>query len=843
MIKNLLFSLVLLLNTIWSFRGLSQPHDADSPSAELSQPNGTFLKPAQYNVSWRRLLLQLSSTYFTVAQENQVDLDSSLLYASHSLGLSRLPVIAEGFDDGDLMKKSDWIDKRDPAKARRMLPGLRGIEHLQQLVLLGAYYAFQPDSYHTCKDSALFYLSKARAESKVLHEVNWGRLALCLLGKMYVKGNALEQGGAVFDQLTKECHASGDLANEAKAWTYRGLYTAYSPGTTKDRIEYLEKARNLYRIQKQKAGEINVLTDIGYLWVSDFQLEKAYKVFLEALNLESSIGFPYTHYTTDDLAMVTQFQGQFGQPLKYALQSLKTAEAARDSIGWGIFYGRLGTLYFYFYDSGSNKESMKWLQKSLGRVSRAGRGPSLYHNILNVSVLLGNDGQATEALAQAHRIANLYPPIGLVDRMAYEEALGVCYLNLKQYDPAEKHFLQAAKLEKQSEPLRGNFRRALITDYLGALYFVKGQYARAKVYFQRVISDSSRTGLTMPALAEVQQRLFVIDSASGNYISAIRHYKQYHQLIDSNFRIAKLKQAAELEIKYETEKKDQNILLLNQKNQLQQGNLKRAKLVENVTIGGTILVLVIAVLLYRQYRVKQQANLAVTHKNELLQHLLTEKEWLLKEVHHRVKNNLHTVICLLESQAIYLENDALKAIENSQHRIYAMSLIHQKLYQSEDIKTIDMKIYLHEFIRYLGDSFDSTDLVHFELDIEPLKLGVSQAIPLGLIINEAVTNSIKYAFPGNKMGVISVQLHQSGEQISLVVADNGIGMRTDVKTIELNSLGIDLMKGLSRDIKGKIYFEVKNGTRITVIFDIDPPGGSSNLLTPSERAAMTKLVE
>jgi two-component sensor histidine kinase len=168
-----------------------------------------------------------------------------------------------------------------------------------------------------------------------------------------------------------------------------------------------------------------------------------------------------------------------------------------------------------------------------------------------------------------------------------------------------------------------------------------------------------------------------------------------------------------------------------------------------------------------------------------------------------------------------------------------MSLIHQKLYQSEDTKTIDMKIYLHEFIQYLGDSFDSTDLVHFELDIEPLMLGVSQAVPLGLIINEAVTNSIKYAFPGNKMGIISVQLHQSGEQISLVVADNGIGMRSDVKTNVLNSLGIDLMKGLSRDIKGKIFFEIKNGTRITVKFDADPLSNEDILASLTERNKYT----
>jgi two-component sensor histidine kinase len=853
MIKNLLFILLVLWGTLLSFNGLSQSHGLQPSSSELPQPEGPFLKPSQYDVRWQRLLLQLSFTYFTAAQEGQVSLDSSLLYASHSLGLSRLPVIAEGFDDEDLMKKSGWIDKRDPAKGRGMLPGLRGIKHLQQLVLLGAYYAFQPDSYHTSKDSVLFYLSKAREESKALHELKWGRQALCLLGKMYVEGNALEQGGVIFNQLTKECHADGDIENEAKAWTYRGLYTAYSPGTTKDRIAYLEKARNLYRRQKNADGEINVLTDVGYLWVSALRADKAYGVFLEALRLERSIRFPFTHYNTDDLAMVTLFQGKFGEPLKYALQSVKTAETARDSIGWGLFYHRLGILYFY--DMRGNKESMKWLQKSLDRIIRTGRDPTLYYNIFNISILLNFDGRAAEALTQARRIANLYPPQGLVDRMVYEETLGICYLNLKQYDPAEQHFLRAAKLEKQSEPMRGNFRRAAITYWLGTLYFEKGQHTRAKMYFQRVLSDPSHIDLTMPTIAYLQWHLFAIDSASGSYISAIRHYEQYHKIIDSNFRILKLRQAAELNLQYETEKreneikiKDRDIRILNQNARLQQANLNKSNFIKNITIGGIVLLLITTSLFYFQYRQKRKANQiitqkndVITQKNDLLQRLLTEKEWLLKEVHHRVKNNLHTVICLLESQAMYLENDALRAIENSQHRIYAMSLIHQKLYQSEDVKSIDMGVYLPEFIRYLSDSFDVLDSIHFRLDIEPLKLGVSQAIPLGLIINEAVTNSIKHAFPGKPTGEISVQLHQTEEQITLVIADNGIGMHPEIKDIELDSLGIELMKGLSKDINGEIYFETKKGTKITVVFGIDPLNDINSLLTISEREMVTKI--
>ena len=129
--------------------------------------------------------------------------------------------------------------------------------------------------------------------------------------------------------------------------------------------------------------------------------------------------------------------------------------------------------------------------------------------------------------------------------------------------------------------------------------------------------------------------------------------------------------------------------------------------------------------------------------------MLAEKEWWLKEVHHRVKNNLHTIICLLESQAMYLEKDALQAIEKSQHRIYAMSLIHQKLYQNEDLQVIDMSVYLEEFIGYLKDSFD-TQGIDFIIHVDPVQLNLQQAIPVALIINEGVTNAIKYAFENRK---------------------------------------------------------------------------------------------
>jgi two-component sensor histidine kinase len=264
---------------------------------------------------------------------------------------------------------------------------------------------------------------------------------------------------------------------------------------------------------------------------------------------------------------------------------------------------------------------------------------------------------------------------------------------------------------------------------------------------------------------------------------------------------------------------------------LQQNKLQQANLMRNVTIGGILALFIIVFLLFRQYRHKQQSNILISQKNEVLQHLLNEKEWLLKEVHHRVKNNLHTVICLLESQAAYLENDALKAIENSQHRIYAMSLIHQKLYQSDDVKTIDMSIYLPEFVQYLNDGFGTQRQIRFQLAIEPLMLGLSQAIPIALIINESVTNSIKYAFPENRNGIIEINMHQIKGRIRLVIADNGIGINPEIANNPTDSLGLKLINGLSEDINATINFVNDNGTRITIMFNFDPLNDSNNLST------------
>ncbi|WP_426667388.1 sensor histidine kinase [Mucilaginibacter sp. McL0603] len=273
--------------------------------------------------------------------------------------------------------------------------------------------------------------------------------------------------------------------------------------------------------------------------------------------------------------------------------------------------------------------------------------------------------------------------------------------------------------------------------------------------------------------------------------------------------------------------RDQNISLLKQNARLQQALWDEAVRLRNETITGILILLICVGLFYRQYRLRQksdrlvsQKNKIITEKNELFDRVIKENEWLLIEVHDRVKNNLHTILSLLESQSIFLENEAYRALEDSRGRVYAMSLIHQQLYRSEDINAINISIYLSEFVCHLQQS-PVAHKIHFELNAAPIQLSLSQAMPLALIINEAVTNSIKFAFPGKRSGEIKINLSRTDELIKLVIADNGIGIDPVLLDTSRNSLGITLIKGLTEDIKGTLQFESNKGTCVTLSFNAD----------------------
>ncbi|MEI6522188.1 MAG: histidine kinase dimerization/phosphoacceptor domain -containing protein [Bacteroidota bacterium] len=203
----------------------------------------------------------------------------------------------------------------------------------------------------------------------------------------------------------------------------------------------------------------------------------------------------------------------------------------------------------------------------------------------------------------------------------------------------------------------------------------------------------------------------------------------------------------------------------------------------------------------------------------LLSNSLEEKETLLGEVHHRVKNNLALVIGLIEMQGNTLYDEGLKFQFNSiKNRIYAMSLIHEKLYKSSNFAKLGLKSYIEDLIRNLSSSFNSNDSTSLNFDIEEIFVNMKIAIPIALIVNEAVTNAYKYAFKDTVNGILTVQIKSVNEKIYMQISDNGPGISESIDLSKIKSLGFKLINIFVRQIKGSIEYIKKPGLTLQITF-------------------------
>ncbi|OHD18846.1 MAG: hypothetical protein A2Y38_11515 [Spirochaetes bacterium GWB1_59_5] len=200
---------------------------------------------------------------------------------------------------------------------------------------------------------------------------------------------------------------------------------------------------------------------------------------------------------------------------------------------------------------------------------------------------------------------------------------------------------------------------------------------------------------------------------------------------------------------------------------------------------------------------------------ERLRRSLAEKEVLLREVHHRVKNNLNVISSLLNLQSAVIETpeQALAAFQNSRDRIKAMSLAHEELYKSQDYSHVDMSEYLGELFNQLLVAYAAKDRISLSLDVKRIVLSVNAAIPCGLIINELITNAFKYAYPGGRQGEVRVSLSELGDGLlELRIADDGIGFSQDQPATVGSSLGLTLVNLLVEQLGGGIQVSSSIGS-------------------------------
>ena len=199
---------------------------------------------------------------------------------------------------------------------------------------------------------------------------------------------------------------------------------------------------------------------------------------------------------------------------------------------------------------------------------------------------------------------------------------------------------------------------------------------------------------------------------------------------------------------------------------------------------------------------------------------LNEKEIMLKEIHHRVKNNLQIVSGLLQLQsAKFSDKNMQNAFRESQNRVRAMAMLHEHLYRSKSMAVIDGKKYLEELIASLAENYNlNAEVITVTSDIDSITLDLDTTIPLGLIVNELVTNAFKYAFPDNAGGTVQVGLKSDGKSVHLTVSDNGIGLPENFAASKSGSLGLELVESLTQQIGGELTMNGKGGAHFDIVF-------------------------
>jgi two-component sensor histidine kinase len=209
------------------------------------------------------------------------------------------------------------------------------------------------------------------------------------------------------------------------------------------------------------------------------------------------------------------------------------------------------------------------------------------------------------------------------------------------------------------------------------------------------------------------------------------------------------------------------------------------------------------------------------HHEEQLKSALKEKDLLLSEIHHRVKNNLQIIDSLLGMQSdLLLDEKAIPVLKDSQNRIKSMAMIHQILYESSDFSHVDFSSVIHSLISNLSATYAlESSRIHININAESVLLPIDISIPLGLILNELCTNAMKYAFIDNRTGNINIILkYSTANMVQIVVTDDGVGIPEEFDIENASSLGLQLVQLLSEQISGKLTIHRSNPTSFSLIF-------------------------
>ncbi len=344
----------------------------------------------------------------------------------------------------------------------------------------------------------------------------------------------------------------------------------------------------------------------------------------------------------------------------------------------------------------------------------------------------------------------------------------------------------------------------------GSVLIKNGMRKKGIYLLQHIILDTSLNQALLE-LAQAHEVLYESFKESGDLDKSLLHLERFHILSDSLLNTEIAEQINGLEFKYDAKNKEMQIALLNSDRELSTARLKASRTRIYTLLTAMIIttgLLVGIVFLYRKTRMQ----------NAVISKALKEKDTLLREIHHRVKNNLQFISSLLNLQARHVEDPrALDVLKEGQNRVKSMALIHQNLYQKENIASIGVKTYFEKLITSIYRSYNiDENQIQFELDIESILLDVDSIVPIGLIVNELVSNALKHAFPEGRSGIVKISLREKDDALYLDVSDNGIGFEESTENIMNKSFGYKLINTFRSQLDADLILDGSDGTSVSL---------------------------
>ncbi|WP_396638534.1 histidine kinase dimerization/phosphoacceptor domain -containing protein [Maribacter sp. R77961] len=432
----------------------------------------------------------------------------------------------------------------------------------------------------------------------------------------------------------------------------------------------------------------------------------------------------------------------------------------------------------------------------------------------------GRPKKAIETLQKAMSTATSLKQYNVYGAIYY--GLGVSFLNAKDYNAAASHFKEAINAYQKNNDAIGE---GTGLQKIGEIHRITGNTKKAKETLHHAINVCKERIVQLqneqPLNDEIGKAYLLVAEIyelNKNYKESAVYYNLYNKFRDQVYKHQAVLIPEQLNYLEEEIVKTKAIEILESETKIREIEAEKEK---NFKLGlGLFLALttLLAFIMFNRYRLKQKALKLISQKNE-------EKKLLIREIHHRVKNNLQIISSLLGVKINSTANDKLKLIlQESQNKIKSMALIHQNLYNKDEFSKVSVSSYIRELVDNIQKSFDqSKNAIQFQFDLQEKKIQIGLAVPLGLIINELITNSYKYAFANktSNASTIAITFHQvkNSPKFLLAITDNGIGMPSSFDIENATSFGLQLVHDLVEQLNGTIHTNSKQGTSLEIIVE------------------------